>query len=162
MRPQLVQFLQHQTAVAGTLLRHARCTGEHTNARCLSAAMRNGGTQSAGAHLPWPALGSGVVCPGWFQENSAKAGHSKQSSTNPGRGKWRIKSRKHLTRRIRRRVAVHQYLTSHGAAWKGRKHEGLIRSIRVDLHRLPPSFIPPVFLCSTLFSFPFVVFPLLP
>lgn len=84
--PQLVNLLQHQTALAGTLL-HDACWEENKTHACRAAGRSEGAWDGLRAHSPLPGLASGVVSPGLFQENVAEAGYSKHSNTKAGGGK---------------------------------------------------------------------------
>lgn len=91
--PQLVNLLQHQTALAGTLL-HDTCWAENcTHASCMD---EQRAWDRLCTYSPLSGLGSGVVCPGRFQVKVAKAGYSKHSNAEAGQGKENPRHITHL------------------------------------------------------------------
>lgn len=80
--PELFNLLQHQTALAGTLLHNTCWAEKYIHAGCTE---EQRASDRLCAHSPLPGLASGVVCPGLFQEKVAKAGYSKHSNTKAGR-----------------------------------------------------------------------------
>lgn len=79
MCPQFANLLQHQTALTGTLL-HDTCWTQKYKKFSLHYCIYE---EQRDTHSPLPGFGSGVVCPGLFQEKLAKAGYSKHSNTKP-------------------------------------------------------------------------------